>query len=118
MERPVLDASAREASFVELETQREAEVQARLDLETARERVRAEELRVESLREQLNAERHAAEEAARRAVQRNRQREIAALLLECGLVALQRKFLLLGRLQGRLGATQRVARGHVGKLTR
>ncbi len=72
-ERPVLDASARETSFVELETQREAEVQARLDLETARERVRAEELRVESLREQLDSERHAAQEAARRAVIRRRQ---------------------------------------------
>ncbi len=73
VERPVLDASAREALFVELESQREAEVQARLDLETARERVRAEELRVESLRAQLNADRHAAEEAARRAVIRRRQ---------------------------------------------
>jgi chromosome segregation protein len=77
VERPVLDASAREVVVAELEGQREAEVQARLDLETARERVRAEELRVESLRAQLDADRQAAEEAARRVVIRRRQIDAA-----------------------------------------
>ncbi len=72
-ERPLLDVSTRDAVFVKLETQREAEVQARLDLETARERVRAEELRVEGLRAQLDADRQAAEESARRIVIRRRQ---------------------------------------------
>ncbi|MEN9752085.1 MAG: hypothetical protein RLZZ600_1132 [Actinomycetota bacterium] len=77
IERPVLDASAREEMFGTLEAQREAEVQARLDLETARERVRAEEMRVESLRSQLDADRQAAEEAARRIVIRRRQIDAA-----------------------------------------
>jgi chromosome segregation protein len=76
--RPILDVSARDDLFTELESVREKEVQARLDLETARERVRAEELRVDGLRQQLEADRAAAEEAARRAVARKRQIDAAA----------------------------------------
>jgi chromosome segregation protein len=76
--RPILDVSARDDLFAELEAVREKEVQARLDLETARERVRAEELRVDGLRQQLEADRAAAEEAARRAVARKRQIDAAA----------------------------------------
>ncbi|MEY4102529.1 MAG: hypothetical protein RIR88_663, partial [Actinomycetota bacterium] len=80
--RPILDVSARDELFTELEDVREKEVQARLDLETARERVRAEELRVEGLRQQLEADRAAAEEAARRAVARKRQIDAAAGVAE------------------------------------
>jgi chromosome segregation protein len=69
----MLDVSARDELFAELESVREAEVQARLELETAKERVRAEELRVEGLKAQLEADRAAAEEVARRAVIRRRQ---------------------------------------------
>ena len=76
--RPMLDVSARDELFTELEQVREREVQARLDLETARERVRAEELRVEGLRQQLDSDRAAAEEAARRAVARRRQIDAAS----------------------------------------
>jgi chromosome segregation protein len=76
--RPMLDVSARDELFTELEQVREKEVQARLDLETARERVRAEELRVEGLRQQLDSDRAAAEEAARRAVARRRQIDAAS----------------------------------------
>jgi len=80
--RPVLDAGARDGALSELESLREAEVQARLDLETARERVRAEELRVESLRQQLDADRQAAEETARRMVIRRRQMESATAVAD------------------------------------
>ncbi|MEG2490815.1 MAG: AAA family ATPase, partial [Aurantimicrobium sp.] len=80
--RPILDVSARDELFAELEQVREKEVQSRLELETARERVRAEELRVESLRQQLDADRAAAEEAARRAVVRRRQIDAAAGVAE------------------------------------
>lgn len=76
--RPILDVSARDDLFGELESVRESEVQARLELETARERVRAEELRVEGLKAQLEADRAAADEAARRAVIRQRQVDAAA----------------------------------------
>ncbi len=76
--RPILDVSARDELFGELERVRESEVQARLELETARERVRAEELRVDALKSQLEADRAAAEEAARRAVIRKRQIDAAA----------------------------------------
>ncbi|MDH6424425.1 chromosome segregation protein [Aurantimicrobium minutum] len=80
--RPILDVSARDELFAELEQVREKEVQSRLELETARERVRAEELRVEGLRQQLEADRAAAEEAARRAVVRRRQIDAAAGVAE------------------------------------
>ena len=75
--RPILDVSARDDMYGELERVREAEVQARLELETARERVRAEELRVDALNSQLHADRAAADEAARRAVARRRHIDAA-----------------------------------------
>jgi chromosome segregation protein len=74
---PVADFGVRERALVAFEAQREREVQARLALETSRERVRAEELRLEGLRNQLETDRQAAEEAARRAVERKRQVEVA-----------------------------------------
>jgi chromosome segregation protein len=74
---PVTDFGVRERALVAFEAQREREVQARLALETARERVRAEELRVEGLRAQLETDRQAAEESARRAVERRRQVDVA-----------------------------------------
>lgn len=80
--RPMLDVSARDELFAELESVREAEVQARLELETAKERVRAEELRVEGLKAQLEADRAAAEEVARRAVIRRRQIQSAQAVAE------------------------------------
>ncbi|GAB2822483.1 chromosome segregation protein SMC [Alpinimonas psychrophila] len=80
--RPILDVSARDEMYGELERVREAEVQARLELETARERVRAEELRVDGLRSQLEADRAAADAAARRAVARRRQIDAASHVVE------------------------------------
>ncbi|MEJ3404201.1 chromosome segregation protein SMC [Rathayibacter sp. YIM 133350] len=80
--RPILDVSQREALLAELETAREAEVEARLGLETARERVRAEQARGEALARALEAERAAAEEAARRAVIRRRQVAAATGVVE------------------------------------
>jgi chromosome segregation protein len=74
---PVADYGVRERALAAFEAQREREVQARLALETARERVRAEELRVEGLRTQLETDRQAAEESARRAVERKRQVAVA-----------------------------------------
>ncbi|QZY52301.1 chromosome segregation SMC family protein [Leucobacter tenebrionis] len=71
--RPILDASQRDELLAEVERARVAEVELRLALETARERARAAEARRRSLEEQFEAERHAAEEAARRAVLRSRQ---------------------------------------------
>lgn len=80
--RPILDVSARDEMYGELERVRESEVQARLELETARERARAEELRVEDLRSQLNTDRAAADEAARRAVARRRHIAAASHVVE------------------------------------
>jgi len=75
--RPILDASERDELFAELERARAVEVDRRLDLETARERARAAASRHHMLSEQLEAERAAADEAARRAVLRQRQVEVA-----------------------------------------
>ncbi|MGN6197373.1 chromosome segregation protein SMC [Humibacter sp.] len=82
--RPILDVGERDAVSAELESCREAEVQARMAAETARERVRAEETRTASLVKRLEEERAAAAEAARREVVRRHQvdaaeRVIAAL---------------------------------------
>ncbi|WZH36154.1 MAG: chromosome segregation protein SMC [Microbacterium enclense] len=76
--RPILDASARDGMVSDLETAREVEMRARLDIETLKERVRAGEARIVQLENQRERERAAAEEAARRAVVRRAQREIAA----------------------------------------
>ena len=76
--RPILDASAREGMLAELEQARDGEMRARLEVETLKERVRAAEARVVQLERQRERERAAAEEAARRAVIRRAQRELAA----------------------------------------
>ncbi len=75
--RPILDVSARDGLLAELESCREAEVQARLAAETARERLRAEDARTASLIRRLEEERTAAAAAARRAVLRRHQVEAA-----------------------------------------
>ncbi|SFS06677.1 condensin subunit Smc [Microbacterium sp. cf046] len=75
--RPMLDASAREGMLADLEGARDAEMRARLDVETLKERVRAGEARVVQLERQRERERAAAAEAARRAVIRRAQREVA-----------------------------------------
>jgi len=75
--RPILDVSARDALFAELEAAREAEVEARLSVETAKERLRAEIERGRTLVARREAERAAAEEAARRAVIRRQQAQAA-----------------------------------------
>lgn len=80
--RPVLDASARDALAAEVETARQAEVEARVALETARERVRAEVARADALQRQLEEQRAAAEEAARRAVVRARERAVTTAVLD------------------------------------
>ncbi len=80
--RPILDASARDGLLAELERTRDAEMRARLDVETLKERVRAAESRVVQLERQRERERAAAEEAARRAVIRRAQRDLAAEVSE------------------------------------
>ncbi|WP_308493769.1 chromosome segregation protein SMC [Microbacterium terrisoli] len=76
--RPILDASARDGLLQELDGARDAEMRARLEVETLKERIRAEEARATSLERQRERERSAAEEAARRAVIRRAQRDLAA----------------------------------------
>ncbi|TDW31199.1 chromosome segregation protein SMC [Cryobacterium psychrophilum] len=76
--RPVLDSSARDALYRELEAARETEVEARLTVDTARERVRSSEGRAASLARQFEADQVAAEAAARRAVIRRRQLDAAS----------------------------------------
>jgi chromosome segregation protein len=80
--RPILDVSARDALAIELDSAREAEVEARLVVETAKERVRAEQARSEGLARQMEADRSAAAEAARRAVIRAHQVDAATAVLE------------------------------------
>ncbi len=75
--RPMLDASARDGLVVELDAVRAAETEHRIALETARERVRAAREGAMQLERRREAERSAAEEAARRAVLRQRQVERA-----------------------------------------
>lgn len=80
--RPILDVSARDELFAELEAARATEVERRVALETARERVRAQHATADALQRQLEAERAAAEEAARLAVQRQHQVAAATTVLE------------------------------------
>ncbi|SDH93471.1 chromosome segregation protein SMC [Agrococcus jejuensis] len=75
--RPILDASARDGLVEEIDAERGMETELRIDLETARERVRVERERAASLEREMVAQRQAAEEAARRAVIRERQRAAA-----------------------------------------
>ncbi|MDQ1575678.1 MAG: chromosome segregation protein [Microbacteriaceae bacterium] len=79
--RPILDVSARDELSIELDSARDAEVEARLVVETAKERVRAEQARGEALARQLEADRAAAAEAARRAVIRAHQVDAATAVL-------------------------------------
>jgi chromosome segregation protein len=76
--RPILDASARDGLLEALEIARDHEMRVRLDVETLRERIRAGQARIAALERQRAQERAAAEEAARRAVVRRAQREVAA----------------------------------------
>ena len=78
--RPILDASARNDLLAGLEEARDVEMRARLDVETLRERVRAGEARVLQFERQRERERSAAAEAARRAVIRRAQRDVAAVV--------------------------------------
>jgi chromosome segregation protein len=71
--RPILDVSARDSFFTELENARETEIEARLQVDTAKERLRVGQARVLSLTRQLEADRAEADAAARRAVLRRRQ---------------------------------------------
>ncbi len=80
--RPMLDASARDGLLDALEVARDGEMRARLDVETLKERVRAGEARVDQLERQREREKAAAAEAARRAVIRRAQRELAADVAE------------------------------------
>lgn len=71
--RPILDVSARDFLFADLERARETEIEARLQVDTAKERLRIGQGRVISLTRQLEADRAEADAAARRAVLRRRQ---------------------------------------------
>lgn len=71
--RPMLDASQRDALVAELEAARAVELERRIELETARERVRAAVDAAEQFDRRRVAEKAAADEAARRAVLRQRQ---------------------------------------------
>ncbi|MBX0298688.1 chromosome segregation protein SMC [Cryobacterium sp. 1639] len=71
--RPILDVTARDSLFTELEAAREAEIEARLRVDTAKERLRTGQARVVSLTRQLDADRAEADAAARRTVLRLRQ---------------------------------------------
>ena len=82
--RPILDVDERDVLYTEVERLRGEEVDRRLAVETARERARAATARLTALVEQFEAERHAAEDAARRAVLRaeqvSRAEQVAAAL--------------------------------------
>ncbi|GGO59631.1 chromosome partition protein Smc [Microbacterium nanhaiense] len=75
--RPVLDAAAREPLAAGVERARDAEMAAKLEIETTKERLRAARAYAAGLERQREREQEAAEQAARRAVIRRRQREIA-----------------------------------------
>ena len=80
--RPILDSSVRDALYIELESARETEIEARLQVDTARERVRAGEKAVATLTAQAQAEAVAATVAARRAVIARRQVDAASRVAE------------------------------------
>jgi len=80
--RPILDVSARDALYAELEAARETEIEARLQVDTARERVRSGQARVSALTRQLESDRAEAEAAARRAVIRRRQVDAASAVAD------------------------------------
>jgi len=80
--RPILDVSARDALYAELEAARETEIEARLQVDTAKERVRSGQARVASLTRQLESDRAEADAAARRAVIRRRQVDAASAVAD------------------------------------
>ncbi|TFB96225.1 chromosome segregation protein SMC [Cryobacterium adonitolivorans] len=80
--RPILDVSARDALYAELERARETEIEARLRVDTARERLRGGQSRVISLTRQLESDRAEADAAARRAVLRRRQVDAASAVAD------------------------------------
>jgi len=80
--RPILDVSARDALYAELEAARETEIEARLQVDTAKERVRSGQGRVAGLTRQLESDRAEADAAARRAVIRRRQVDAASAVAD------------------------------------
>ncbi|WEO75926.1 chromosome segregation protein SMC [Cryobacterium sp. SO2] len=80
--RPILDVSARDSLYAELERAREIEIEARLQVDTAKERVRSGQARVVSLTRQLESDRAEADAAARRAVIRRRQVDAASAVAD------------------------------------
>ncbi|WP_130179112.1 chromosome segregation protein SMC [Cryobacterium sp. SO1] len=80
--RPILDVSARDGLYAELEAARETEIEARLQVDTAKERVRSGEARAASLARQLKSDRAEADAAARRAVIRRRQVDAASVVAD------------------------------------
>ncbi|TFD92016.1 chromosome segregation protein SMC [Cryobacterium lactosi] len=80
--RPILDVSARDGLYAELEAARETEIEARLQVDTAKERVRSGEARAASLARQLESDRAEADAAARRAVIRRRQVDAASAVAD------------------------------------
>ncbi|WP_430592652.1 chromosome segregation protein SMC [Humidisolicoccus flavus] len=80
--RPMLDASQRDQLVADLDSARAAETEQRIDLETARERIRLERERAASLARELAAQHVLAEQQAKRAALRRRQREAAESVAE------------------------------------
>ncbi|WP_104166751.1 chromosome segregation protein SMC [Cryobacterium sp. N22] len=80
--RPILDVTARDTLYAELERARETEIESRLQVDTARERLRGGQARVLSLTRQLESDRAEADAAARRAVLRRRQVDAASAVAD------------------------------------
>jgi len=80
--RPILDVTARDALYAEVERARETEIEARLQVDTAKERVRSGQARVAALTRQLESDRAEADAAARRAVIRRRQVDAASAVAD------------------------------------
>ncbi|TFC57412.1 chromosome segregation protein SMC [Cryobacterium sp. TMB1-7] len=80
--RPILDVTARDALYAELERARETEIESRLQVDTAKERLRGGQARVLSLTRQLESDRAEADAAARRAVLRRRQVDAASAVAD------------------------------------
>jgi chromosome segregation protein len=80
--RPILDVTARDGLYAELERARESEIEARLQVDTAKERLRSGQARVLSLTRQLESDRAEADAAARRAVIRRRQVDAASAVAD------------------------------------
>ena len=114
--RPILDASSRDRFAQAVETAREAEMAARLEVETTKERVRAAEARATGLERQRVREQEAAEQAARRAVLRRRQRDIARGVAERVPEILDSADRSVSEARAALGEAQRVRSAVSGEL--